>query len=95
MQGKPTRDELQAAYGAVVPDLVAPGLRVLLCGINPSLWSGATGYHFANPSNRLWPVLHGAGWTRRRLHPSETGEVRPRGSASPTSCRARPPARTS
>lgn len=72
---KPSRSELQAAYGAVVPDLVAPELKVLLCGINPSLWSGATGYHFANPSNRLWPVLHGSGWTPRRLHPAETAEV--------------------
>jgi double-stranded uracil-DNA glycosylase len=48
---------------------------VLLCGINPSLWSGAVGYHFANPTNRLWPVLHAAGWTPRRLHPSETGAL--------------------
>jgi TDG/mug DNA glycosylase family protein len=71
----PTREELQAAYGRVVPDLVGPGMRVLLCGINPSLWSGAVGLHFATPGNRLWPVLHGAGWTPRRLHPSETGEV--------------------
>jgi TDG/mug DNA glycosylase family protein len=50
-------------------------MRVLLCGINPSLWSGAVGLHFATPGNRLWPVLHGAGWTPRRLHPSETDEV--------------------
>jgi TDG/mug DNA glycosylase family protein len=71
----PTREELQAAYGATVPDLVGPGIQVLLCGINPSLWSGAVGLHFANPSNRLWPVLHGSGWTPRRLHPSETDEV--------------------
>jgi TDG/mug DNA glycosylase family protein len=67
--------DLQAAYGETVPDLVAPGLAVLLCGINPSLWSGATGYHFANPSNRLWPVLELAGWTPRRLHPTETSEL--------------------
>jgi TDG/mug DNA glycosylase family protein len=71
----PTREELQAAYGAVVPDLVAPGLAVLLCGINPSLLSGLTGHHFATPGNRLWPVLHGSGWTDRRLHPSETGAL--------------------
>jgi TDG/mug DNA glycosylase family protein len=71
----PSRAELDQAYGAVVPDLVAPGLAVLLCGINPSLWSGLTGHHWANPSNRLWPVLHGSGWTPRRLHPSETGEL--------------------
>jgi TDG/mug DNA glycosylase family protein len=72
---KPTRDQLQAAYGAVVPDLVGPATRVLLCGINPSLWSGAVGLHFASPSNRLWPTLHASGWTPRRLHPSETGAV--------------------
>lgn len=71
----PSRQALQAAYGAVVPDLVRPGTPVLLCGINPSLWSGAVGYHFASPSNRLWPALHAAGWTPRRLHPSETAVV--------------------
>jgi double-stranded uracil-DNA glycosylase len=71
----PSRDELHAAYGAVVPDLVTAGTRVLLCGINPSLWSGAVGHHFANPSNRLWPTLHAAGWTPRRLHPAETDAV--------------------
>ncbi|MCW2723579.1 MAG: mismatch-specific uracil-DNA glycosylase [Frankiales bacterium] len=73
--GRPTRDELQAAYGALVPDLVGPGLRVLLCGINPSLWSGAVGLHFANPGNRLWPTLSASGWTSRRLDPAETGEL--------------------
>ncbi len=72
---RPTPAELQAAYGRTVPDLVRPGLAVLLCGINPSLWSGAVGLHFANPSNRLWPTLHAAGWTPRRLRPAETGEV--------------------
>ena len=68
----PSREQLLSAYGTTVPDLVRPGLAVLLCGINPSLWSGVTGHHFANPSNRLWPTLHAAGWTPRRLHPSET-----------------------
>jgi len=69
---RPTPQDLAAAYGRTVPDLVRPGLAVLLCGINPSLWSGAVGLHFANPSNRLWPVLHAAGWTPRRLRPDET-----------------------
>ncbi len=72
---RPSPERLQAAYGKVVPDLVAPGLAVLLCGINPSLWSGAVGLHFANPSNRLWPTLAASGWTPRRLHPSETTEI--------------------
>jgi len=72
---RPTPEQLQQAYGRTVPDLVQPGLPVLLCGINPSLWSGAVGLHFANPSNRLWPTLHAAGWTPRRLQPSETGAL--------------------
>lgn len=72
---RPSREELLAAYGQTIPDLVAPGLRVLLCGINPSLWSGWAGQHFARPANRLWTTLHLAGFTSRRLHPSETGEL--------------------
>ena len=72
---RPSKPELQKAYGKVVPDLVRPGLAVLLCGINPSLWSGAVGLHFATPGNRLWPALHAAGWTDRRLQPEETGAV--------------------
>jgi TDG/mug DNA glycosylase family protein len=71
----PSRAELLTAYGRTVPDLAGSGMRVLLCGINPSLWSGLVGYHFARPSNRLWPVLHEAGFTPRRLHPSETDEL--------------------
>jgi TDG/mug DNA glycosylase family protein len=71
----PTRAELQAAYGREVPDLVGPDLRVLLVGINPSLWSGWSGRHFGRPSNRLWPTLHEAGFTARRLRPEETGEL--------------------
>ena len=76
---RPTREELAAAHGAVLPDLVGAGLRLLLVGINPGLWSGAVGRHFGNPSNRLWPVLHGAGFTDRRLHPDEADELLARG----------------
>jgi TDG/mug DNA glycosylase family protein len=72
---RPTREQLLASYGTVVPDLVAPGLQVMLCGINPSLESGYRGLHFATPGNRLWPTLHAAGWTTRRLDPAETEEV--------------------
>lgn len=72
---RPTREQLQASYGAVVPDLVRPGLRVLLSGINPSLESGYRALHFATPGNRLWPTLHAAGWTERRLQPADTDEV--------------------
>lgn len=72
---RPSKAELQQAYGQVVPDLVRPGLTALLCGINPSLWSGAVGLHFATPGNRLWPALHASGWTDRRLQPHETDAV--------------------
>ena len=44
---------------------------MLFCGINPSLISAARGHHFARPGNRFWPVLHEAGFTERRLAPSE------------------------
>ena len=76
---RPSAAELQAAYGRPVPDLVGPGMRVLLCGINPSLWSGAVGLHFARPSNRFWPTLHAAGVTPRRLEPYDTDELRSAG----------------
>lgn len=52
-------------------DVIAPGLKVLFCGINPGLYSAATGNHFARPGNRFWPALYGAGFTPRLLHPSE------------------------
>ena len=64
----PTKQALKDAYGRTISDLVAPGLRVLFCGINPGLYSGATGHHFARPGNRFWPALHAAGFTERRLH---------------------------
>lgn len=68
---RPTRDEQQAATGRTVPDVIAPGLDVLFCGINPGLYSAATGHHFARPGNRFWPALSGAGFTDRLLDPSE------------------------
>ena len=72
---KPTRDDLLAAQDKTVRDVIAPGLRVLFCGINPGLYSGATGHHFARPGNRFWPTLHQAGFTPRLLHPSEEREL--------------------
>ncbi len=69
--GKPTAAEVAGAHGKTVPDLIAPGLKVLFCGINPSLYSAAVGHHFARPGNRFWPTLHAAGFTERVLSPSE------------------------
>lgn len=68
---RPTREAVAAAAGRTVPDVIAPGLRVLFCGINPGLYSGATGHHFARPGNRFWPALHAAGFTDRVLAPWE------------------------
>ncbi|MBM2615418.1 G/U mismatch-specific DNA glycosylase [Actinoplanes sp. LDG1-06] len=58
-----------------MPDVIGPGLRVLFSGINPSLYSAATGHHFARPGNRFWPALHRSGFTERQLHPSEQLEL--------------------
>jgi TDG/mug DNA glycosylase family protein len=66
---------LQAAAGKGLRDVIAPGLKVLFCGINPGLYSAATGSHFARPGNRFWPALHAAGFTPRLLHPSENAEL--------------------
>jgi TDG/mug DNA glycosylase family protein len=68
---RPTPAEIAAARGRPVPDILAPDLRVLFCGINPSLYSAAVGHHFARPGNRFWPALHGAGFTDRQLSPAE------------------------
>ena len=73
--GRPSAADLAAANGKSIPDVIAPGLRVLFCGINPGLYSGATGHHFARPGNRFWPTLHRAGFTVRQLHPSEQREL--------------------
>lgn len=68
---RPSRTDLQAARDAQLPDVLAPRLDVLFCGINPSLWSAATGHHFARPGNRFWPALHLSGFTPRQLAPAE------------------------
>ena len=54
---------------------MAPGLRVLFVGINPSLISAERGHHFARPGNRFWPALHLAGLTPRRMTPDEDAEL--------------------
>jgi TDG/mug DNA glycosylase family protein len=72
---RPTPAQLQAARGKSIPDVIAPGLDVLFVGINPSLWSGAVGLHFARPGNRFWRALHEAGFTDRLLSPYEGREL--------------------
>lgn len=66
-----SKEELDAARGRTINDVLAPGLDAVFVGINPGLWSGATGHHFARPGNRFWKALHGSGFTDRVLSPSE------------------------
>jgi TDG/mug DNA glycosylase family protein len=72
---RPTKEDLVAARDRTIEDVIAPDLRVLFVGINPGLWSGATGFHFARPGNRFWRALNEAGLTPRVLVPSEQGEL--------------------
>jgi TDG/mug DNA glycosylase family protein len=72
---KPTPAELEAARARTIPDVIGPGLDVLFSGINPGLWSAATGFHFARPGNRFWPTLHRSGFTPRQLRPDEQWDL--------------------
>src|SRR5215470_16047995 len=76
---RPTSWDLTAARDKTIPDVAAPGLRVLFAGINPGLYSAATGYHFARPGNRFWPALCAAGFTDRVLRPEEQEQLLPLG----------------
>lgn len=72
---KPTKEQLIAAAGKTVRDVIAPGLKVLFCGINPGLYTAAVGHHFARPGNRFWPALYAAGFTVRLLSPFDEHEL--------------------
>jgi TDG/mug DNA glycosylase family protein len=72
---KPTREQILAAEGKTVPDVIAPDLTVLFSGINPGLYTAAVGHHFARPGNRFWPALHHSGFTDRLLSPFEEREL--------------------
>ena len=76
---KPTPDDLKAAAGKTVPDVIAQGLAVVFCGINPGLYTAAIGHHFGRPGNRFWPTLHAAGFSPRVLKPWEEDELIPLG----------------
>ena len=51
--------------------MIAPGLTVLFCGINPGLYTAAIGHHFGRPGNRFWPRALPGGFTPRLFDPSE------------------------
>jgi double-stranded uracil-DNA glycosylase len=71
----PGKAELIAAAANTVPDVIAPGLTVLFCGINPGLYSAWARHHFARPGNRFWPALYASGFTGRLLRPEEESEL--------------------
>src|SRR5690242_8778549 len=72
---KPTKQQLIEAAGKTLPDVIAPNLKVLFCGINPGLYTAAVGHHFARPGNRFWPALYAGGFTDRLLSPFDEGEL--------------------
>lgn len=75
MAYKPTKEELAAAVGKTVPDVIAPNLKVLFCGINPSVYTAVVKHNFARPGNRFWPTLSAAGFTPRQFLPEEQQEL--------------------
>ena len=72
---RPSKTELAAAHGKTLPDVIAPNLGVLFCGINPGLYTAAVQQHFGRPGNRFWPTLHRAGFTPRLFSPAEQREL--------------------
>lgn len=72
---KPSKQQLAEAAGKKVPDVIAPNLQVLFCGINPGLYTAAVGHHFARPGNRFWPALFKSGFTDRLVSPFEEREL--------------------
>ena len=72
---KPTPEQLHEAIDGRVPDVIAPNLDVMFCGINPSLYSVVVGHHFARPGNRFWPAMFAGGFTERLLKPHEDREL--------------------
>jgi double-stranded uracil-DNA glycosylase len=77
-RARPARLDLEAARSRTIPDVLPePGapFAVLFCGINPGLYSAATGWHFARPGNRFWPALHLSGFTPRLLAPREQDQL--------------------
>ncbi len=72
---RPTTEDLAQARERTIADVIAPDLRILFVGINPGLWSGATGFHFARPGNRFWRAIQGAGLTPTLLSPDRQDEL--------------------
>lgn len=74
-KNKPSKEDLQDAIHKTINDVIKPDLKILFCGINPGLYTAATGFHFARPGNRFWKALYLAKITNRLLDPSEQEEL--------------------
>ncbi len=72
---RPTALQLAASEGKSVPDIIAPALKVLFCGVNPGLWSAAVSHHFARPGNRFWKALHLSGFTDHLISPDDERDL--------------------
>src|SRR3954462_4323479 len=88
----PTKAQLQAAQGKTLPDVIAPNLKVLFCGINPGLYTAAIGHHFGRPGNRFWPAMFAGGFTDSLMSPYDSQQLLSRGSGI-TNVVSRAPAR--
>ncbi len=75
MRTRGSQKSAESQPRSAVPDVLAPGLDVLFCGINPGRFSDAAAAHFANPRNDFWRLLHAAGFTPRPLDPAEQFEL--------------------
>ena len=69
------RVDVPSATPSSVPDVLAPDLEVVFCGINPGFHSDAEGAHFANPRNDFWRLLHAAGFTPQLVDPTDQHDV--------------------
>jgi TDG/mug DNA glycosylase family protein len=72
---RPTPEQVAAAHGKGLRDVIAPGLALLFCGINPGLYTAAIGHHFGRPGNRFWKVLELSRMTPRLLSPFDEREL--------------------
>ena len=76
---RPTKEEIVASVDKTVPDVIAPNLKVLFCGINPGLYTAAIGHHFGRPGNRFWKAMFEAGFTDHLFDPSEEQKLLEKG----------------
>jgi TDG/mug DNA glycosylase family protein len=72
---RPSKQDLLASVGTSLPDVIAPGLRLLFCGVNPGLYSAYTGYHYARPGNRFWSALYASGFVGKRVLPMQQEQL--------------------